>query len=70
MTTTTLPPWFTARQAAAKARTEAVPAPKRGDEAWRFSNLKQLDFSAVSKGVGVPPAFFVMPDLIRHPAAK
>jgi Fe-S cluster assembly protein SufD len=56
MTTTTLPAWFTARQAAAKARTEAIPAPKRGDEAWRFSNLKQLDFSAVSKGVGVPPA--------------
>ena len=43
--TTTLPNWFTARQQAAQARYEATPAPKRGDETWRFSNLKQLDFT-------------------------
>ena len=42
--TTTLPAWFTARQEAAKARFESLRTPKRGDEEWRFSNLKQLDF--------------------------
>lgn len=55
--TTTLPTWFTARQEAAKARYEATPAPKRGDEAWRFSNLKQLDFEGFSQGsAGILPA--------------
>ena len=48
MTTTTLPNWFTTRQEAAKARHTSTPTPKRGDEAWRFANLKQLDFSAFS----------------------
>jgi len=55
MTTTTLPSWFTARQEAAKARFESLPAPKRGDEEWRFSNLKQLDFDGFSSNAGVPP---------------
>jgi Fe-S cluster assembly protein SufD len=54
--TTTLPNWFTARQAAALARYESTPAPKRGDETWRFSNLKQLDFDCFSKSVGFPPS--------------
>ncbi|MCF7733063.1 MAG: SufD family Fe-S cluster assembly protein [Akkermansiaceae bacterium] len=49
MTTATLPTWFTARQQAARARYDGTPAPKRGDEAWRFSNLKQLDFSGFSQ---------------------
>jgi Fe-S cluster assembly protein SufD len=44
-TDTTLPNWFTARQQSAQQRYEATPAPKRGDETWRFSNLKQLDFA-------------------------
>jgi Fe-S cluster assembly protein SufD len=51
--TTTLPTWFTARQQAAKARYESIPAPKRGDEQWRFSNIKQLDFSGFQQN---PPA--------------
>ncbi|HSP42556.1 MAG TPA: SufD family Fe-S cluster assembly protein [Luteolibacter sp.] len=42
--TTTLPDWFTTRQQAAQKRFESLPAPRRGDETWRFSNLKQLDF--------------------------
>ena len=42
--TSTLPTWFTERQQAARARYESLPAPKRNDETWRFSNLKQLDF--------------------------
>ena len=28
---------------------EATPAPKRGDESWRFANLRQLDFSGFAK---------------------
>jgi Fe-S cluster assembly protein SufD len=48
--TTTLPNWFTARQEAAQARYESLPAPKRGDENWRFSNLTQLDFEGFRPG--------------------
>jgi Fe-S cluster assembly protein SufD len=56
--TTTLPAWFTARQQAALARYEATPTPQRGDETWRFSNLKQLDFTGCVKGGtgGLPAA--------------
>ena len=57
MTTTTLPTWFTDRQQAAQARYDSMPAPRRGDEPWRFSNFKQLDFTGIEKGsAGVPPA--------------
>ena len=49
--TTTLPNWFLARQESAKARYEAIPTPKRGDEQWRFANIKQL----LSWSVGVSP---------------
>lgn len=47
--TLTLPAWFSARQEAAKARYESLATPKRGDEPWRFANLKQLDFSGFAK---------------------
>jgi Fe-S cluster assembly protein SufD len=47
--TTTLPSWFTTRQQAAKARYESTPAPKRGDEPWRFSNMKKLDFEGFQR---------------------
>lgn len=46
--TTTLPAWFTTRQELAKARYESIPDPKRNDVLWRFSNIKQLDFSNLS----------------------
>jgi Fe-S cluster assembly protein SufD len=46
MTTATFPTWFTDRQKAAEARYAATPTPKRGDETWRFSSIKQLDFSS------------------------
>jgi Fe-S cluster assembly protein SufD len=63
MTTTTLPAWFTRRQEAAKARYESLPTPKRGDEEWRFSNLKQLDFD----GFEPRSADFISPaDLIAR----
>lgn len=50
LATATLPAWFSARQAAARARFESTPAPRRGDETWRFSNLKQLDFAGFAPG--------------------
>jgi Fe-S cluster assembly protein SufD len=66
------PGWFAARQQQAWERHLATPAPKRGDETWRFSNLKQLDFEGFSRNTNVPPAT----DLIdrstglESPAAK
>jgi Fe-S cluster assembly protein SufD len=50
-----LPAWFATRQQAAWQRFIATPAPKRGDETWRFSSIKQLDFSSFSRSVGVSP---------------
>ena len=44
-----LPAWFAARQQAAWQRFLATPAPKRGEETWRFSSIKQLDFSGFQK---------------------
>lgn len=52
--TTTLPNWFTTRQAEAHVRYLFTATPKRGDEPWRFSNLKQLDFDGFSRSVDVP----------------
>jgi Fe-S cluster assembly protein SufD len=40
------PAWFAERQRAAWQRFLEIPTPKRGDEAWRFSSYKQMDFSA------------------------
>lgn len=58
--TTTLPNWFTARQQAAQKRYESTPAPKRGDETWRFSNLKQLDFAGYTKNAPSDTAGLVL----------
>ena len=44
-----LPAWFAARQQSAWQRFLSTPAPKRGDETWRFSSIKQLDFSGFRK---------------------
>ncbi len=38
------PTWFAELQEAAQKEYEALPAPSRKDENWRFGNLKQLDF--------------------------
>lgn len=43
--TATLPTWFADLQEQAVKEYEAIPAPTRKDETWRFGNLKQLDFS-------------------------
>ena len=58
--TTTLPAWFTARQQAAQKRYESTPAPKRGDETWRFSNLKQLDFAGYTRNTPSDTAGLVL----------
>jgi Fe-S cluster assembly protein SufD len=44
-----LPAWFANCQQAAWQRFLTTPAPKRGDEIWRFSSIKQLDFSSFQK---------------------
>jgi len=44
-----LPAWFAVRQQSAWQRFLSTPAPKRGDETWRFSSIKQLDFSSFRK---------------------
>jgi Fe-S cluster assembly protein SufD len=49
------PAWFADRQRAAWQRFLETPQPKRGDEPWRFSSVKQLDFAAFSRSAGVPP---------------
>ena len=70
--TTTLPSWFTARQQAARKRCESLPAPKRGDETWRFSNLKQLDFDGFQRGAdfGSPADLIARCTGIERTAAK
>lgn len=53
--TTTLPNWFLARQESAKARYASIPTPKRGDEQWRFANIKQLNFDTSRSAGFLPP---------------
>lgn len=70
--TTTLPAWLQARQQAAQQRYESIPTPKRGDEAWRFANIKQLNFENLT-GIPAPvdPADLISRSVgIEKPAAK
>jgi Fe-S cluster assembly protein SufD len=66
------PAWFAARQHDAWERYLATPAPKRGDEPWRFSNLKQLDFGGFTRGTGTLPAAALIARStgMEKPAAK
>lgn len=70
--TSTLPAWFTTRQEAAKARYASIPVPKRGDEMWRFANIKQLDFSGLSgEQKSVDPADLIARSTgLANPTAK
>jgi Fe-S cluster assembly protein SufD len=70
--TTTLPAWLQARQQAAKQRYESIPTPKRGDEAWRFANIKQLNFENLTgKLAPANPADLIARSVgIEKPAAK
>ncbi|MFD0895374.1 Fe-S cluster assembly protein SufD [Luteolibacter ambystomatis] len=45
VTPATFPAWFAERQRAAWQRFLETPQPKRGDETWRFSSIKELDFA-------------------------
>jgi Fe-S cluster assembly protein SufD len=40
------PEWFALRQQSAWEKFLSLPAPKRGDENWRFSSMGELDFSS------------------------
>ncbi len=71
--TTTLPTWLADRQQAALARYEATPTPKRGDEQWRFANIKQLNFGApkgVPSSVGESSNIISRSTGLEKPAAK
>ncbi|HEY8962183.1 MAG TPA: Fe-S cluster assembly protein SufD [Luteolibacter sp.] len=48
-TSAAFPAWFAERQRAAWQRFLETPQPKRGDEPWRFSSVKQLDFAAFAR---------------------
>ena len=52
--TSTVPAWLQIRQDSAKNRYESIPIPKRGDEEWRYANVKQLNFE--TRTVGILPA--------------
>jgi Fe-S cluster assembly protein SufD len=45
-TSAMFPQWFATAQADAWAAFQSLPAPRRGDEAWRFSTISALDFSS------------------------
>jgi len=47
------PAWFQAEQTAALAEYEALPAPARKDESWRFANIKALDLSGFAEAAPV-----------------
>jgi Fe-S cluster assembly protein SufD len=65
------PVWFTNRQKAAWERYLATPQPKRGDETWRFSNIKQLDFSSFKAAEAVDGMDCVVKsEGLEKPAAK
>ncbi len=49
VTPAAFPAWFAERQRAAWQRFLETPQPKRGDEPWRFSSVKQLDFAAFAR---------------------
>lgn len=48
-TSAILPEWFATAQAAAWKQYQTLPAPKRGDEPWRFSTMSALDFSSFTR---------------------
>jgi Fe-S cluster assembly protein SufD len=50
------PAWFAERQRSAWQRFLETPAPKRGDETWRFSSYKQMDFAGFSASSEVASA--------------
>ncbi len=69
--TTTLPAWLQSRQQAAQARYESIPTPKRGDEQWRFANIKQLGaLPSGGESNADPQALIQKSTGLETPAAK
>ena len=65
------PAWFAERRRAAWQRFLEIPTPKRGDEAWRFSSFKQLDFAGFSAAEASSVAGLVERSVaLEAPAAK
>ncbi len=65
------PAWFAERRRAAWQRFLEIPTPKRGDEAWRFSTFKQLDFAGFSAAEASSVAGLVERSVaLEAPAAK
>jgi Fe-S cluster assembly protein SufD len=66
------PAWFAERQRAAWQRFLETPQPKRGDEPWRFSSVKQLDFAAFSRSADVSSVSSLLPRSValESPVAK
>lgn len=71
-TSPVFPSWFAQTQQAAWTSFQSTPAPKRGDEAWRFSTLSVLDFSAITRGElqGEACELVQRSKGLEHPAAK
>lgn len=65
------PAWFAERRRAAWQRFLETPTPKRGDEPWRFSSFKQMDFTGYSVG-GSPAGGSIVEDSVslESPLAK
>jgi len=65
------PAWFADRQRAAWQRFLETPQPKRGDEPWRFSSVKQLDFAAFARPeVSAANDFVARSVALESPVAK
>ncbi|MCW1913377.1 Fe-S cluster assembly protein SufD [Luteolibacter sp. GHJ8] len=70
-TSAALPAWFAERRRAAWQRFLETPTPKRGDEPWRFSSFKQLDFSGYAVAEAASVAGLVeRSKALEAPAAK
>lgn len=65
------PAWFAERQQSAWQRFLSTPAPKRGDETWRFSSIKQLNFAGFQKAPASGVAQLIARSTgLESPAAK
>jgi Fe-S cluster assembly protein SufD len=70
-TSAAFPAWFAERRRVAWQRFLQIPTPKRGDEAWRFSSFKQLDFAGFSAAEAPSAAGLVERSVaLEAPAAK
>ena len=71
-TSAMFPQWFAHAQEQAWTQFLSTPAPKRGDETWRFSTIGELDFSAATRASyqGEASELIQRSKGIEHAAAK